>query len=567
MDFLPIIDRELRRLARRPMTYRIRSGTALAAALIGLGVLTVSVGGGANPTAMGRQLFLALGGLALGFSLLAGPILTADCLSEEKRLGTLGLLFLTNLKGHDVVAGKLVALTLPALHCLLALLPIMGMCFFMGGVTGGEFFRTALVLGNTLLFSLAVAMLVSAFCRSGRKALGASMLLILAAAAGLPGIALLVAHGKLPPNSTLLLLSPAYSALAAPDAQYALAIGAFWKSLLANQILSWGCLLAAGLCLPHTWQDKPAQRKTPRWLEWWRNLAVRRRREKARKEKLLELNPILWLAARSGRGSLGIWLFLATSLGFWMGGYYGLHQQWLGPATVFLVVYGLHAILKVWVTAEASRRFADDRNSGALELLLCTPLPEQNIWQGWLAHLRRRFLAPVAVLLVIDFMLMDGGVDNNGWYGGGGAWGTAFIAGMGLFVCDTYTLSWVGLWQGLTARNSTRACLNCILCILVLPAAGCLGILGMFGLFSTTGSVATLGMVVAIWFAVGYLVDFVMCGFAMMKLSRDFRSASIHGISGQRRSWRWWLDAETAREFTLEPVTVAVARDTDASAA
>lgn len=44
---------------------------------------------------LSKTLFVALGVLALGFCLFAGVFLTADCLSEEKREGTLGLLFLT----------------------------------------------------------------------------------------------------------------------------------------------------------------------------------------------------------------------------------------------------------------------------------------------------------------------------------------------------------------------------------------------------------------------------------------------------------------------------------------
>jgi ABC-type transport system involved in multi-copper enzyme maturation permease subunit len=62
---------------------------------------------------------------AFGLSLLAGLFLTSDCLSEEKREGTLGLLFLTDLKSHDIVLGKFVATALSALYCLLALLPVM----------------------------------------------------------------------------------------------------------------------------------------------------------------------------------------------------------------------------------------------------------------------------------------------------------------------------------------------------------------------------------------------------------------------------------------------------------
>jgi hypothetical protein len=517
----------------------LRSLTALAAALTGLGVLAVSVSGGVNPALMGRRLFLALALPAMGVSLLAGPILTADCLCEEKRLGTIGLLFLTNMRGYDIVAGKLSALMMPAIHCLLAIMPILGMCFFMGGVTRGEFFRTALVLGNTMLFSLAVSMLVSAFCEDGRKALAGSAAVIFGAAVAIPGAAV-AWSGGFPVGSALLRLSPAYTAWLTPAGNFGGAWKLFAGSLILSQVLSWAFLVAAGLCLPHTWQDRPVRRKLPGWLAWCVGWEARRARRRVRKEKLLDLNPILWLAERNRRSALAVWLFLAGSMAFWLGGYYCLSHGWFGAGIVFVVVYGLHGALKVWVAWEASRRFAEDRNSGALELLLCTPLKEENLWQGWLIHLRRRFLAPVAALAFIDFMLMDGGLQASSWWGGNGTWGVGFIAGMGLFISDTYALCWVGLWQGLTAKNSTRACLNCVLYILVLPAAGCLGVLGVAGLLSTTGTAAPFGMVVAFWFAVGFLVDFACCGSAMAKLSRDFRAASIYGIARRRSPVPWW---------------------------
>ena len=58
----------------------------------------------------GKALYTTLTGFAFGLCLLAGVLLTADCLSEEKREGTLGLLFLTDLKGYDVVLGKFMAM-------------------------------------------------------------------------------------------------------------------------------------------------------------------------------------------------------------------------------------------------------------------------------------------------------------------------------------------------------------------------------------------------------------------------------------------------------------------------
>jgi len=69
---------------------------------------------------MGEHLFWTLSGLAFACALLAGPVVIADCLCEEKREGTLGLLFLTNLKGHDVVLGKLFATSLPVFYSFVA---------------------------------------------------------------------------------------------------------------------------------------------------------------------------------------------------------------------------------------------------------------------------------------------------------------------------------------------------------------------------------------------------------------------------------------------------------------
>ena len=156
MTFLPIVDRELRVLARRTSTAWIRFYAALGILLVWL----LLVGGARNtaPAALAQRLFIAFGVLALGFCLLAGIFLTADCLSEEKREGTLGLLFLTDLRGYDVVLGKLIATSVHAVYGLLAIFPVLALPLLMGGVTVGEFWRVVLVF-VTLLLSLGLGML------------------------------------------------------------------------------------------------------------------------------------------------------------------------------------------------------------------------------------------------------------------------------------------------------------------------------------------------------------------------------------------------------------------------
>ena len=186
MTFLPIVDRELRVAARRRATYWSRSSTAVVTIIVGL---LVYAGSRKEPShQLGEELFMAISGLAFLYCITTGIRSTADCLSEEKREGTLGLLFLTDLKGYDVVGGKLVATSLNAFYGLLAILPVLAIPLLMGGITNGEFWRMALVLANTFLFSLALGMFVSSISKNARRAMSGTLILILFFTMGLPAL-------------------------------------------------------------------------------------------------------------------------------------------------------------------------------------------------------------------------------------------------------------------------------------------------------------------------------------------------------------------------------------------
>ncbi len=105
---------------------------------------------------LGHAILSALGVASLGFCMLTGLMLTAGSIAAEKQGGTIGLLFLTDLKGYDIVFGKLAAHSITAFFGLLALFPIIAVPLLMGGVTGLEFSRMLLVLAVTMLFSLSL---------------------------------------------------------------------------------------------------------------------------------------------------------------------------------------------------------------------------------------------------------------------------------------------------------------------------------------------------------------------------------------------------------------------------
>ena len=146
MTILPIVERELRGAARRPGTYWLRLTAAFVAITVFGWMLLTLLRDNVPAAAHGRYLFRVLFGLAFAYCLFIGAWLTADCLSGEKREGTLGLLFLTDLKGYDVIFGKLAATSLSGFYGLLAIFPILAVPLLLGGLTNGEFWRAALVL-------------------------------------------------------------------------------------------------------------------------------------------------------------------------------------------------------------------------------------------------------------------------------------------------------------------------------------------------------------------------------------------------------------------------------------
>ena len=184
MVFLPMVERELRGSARKRSSYGTRFATALASLLVAAWLWLMMHG--QPDRVIGQILFYSVSVVAFFQTLVVGLVGAADCLSEEKREGTLGLLFLTDLKGFDVVLGKLAASSCTALYATLAIFPVLALPILLGGVTGLEFARVVLVATNNLFLSLAVAILCSSLSRNERKARGATLVILLFLAVGIP---------------------------------------------------------------------------------------------------------------------------------------------------------------------------------------------------------------------------------------------------------------------------------------------------------------------------------------------------------------------------------------------
>src|SRR6516225_9462849 len=166
MTLLPVISRELRAAARHGFTSYLRTvgaGTALFVCLLyGLGHVGQIQGAGLFAS-LHLTLFLTIG--------LFVPILTADCISRERREGTLGLLFLTGLSASTIVIAKGLANGLRALTFWLAVIPVAALPLLLGGITWGHALQCGLVDFSALCLALAAGLLASSATKVRHRAL------------------------------------------------------------------------------------------------------------------------------------------------------------------------------------------------------------------------------------------------------------------------------------------------------------------------------------------------------------------------------------------------------------
>ncbi len=185
MTSLSIVERELRVRARQRFTSWIRVGVAATAMLISL--MWLQYTSRSSPAETSRMVFSLLTWLCFALCLFEGARQTADTLSGEKREGTLGLLFLTDLGGLDITLGKFAAASVQSFYGLLAVFPVLGITLAVGGVTAGEFWRTQLALLTTLFLAAAGGLWVSARSHDELRAVLAVVGLMLGLAAKTTG--------------------------------------------------------------------------------------------------------------------------------------------------------------------------------------------------------------------------------------------------------------------------------------------------------------------------------------------------------------------------------------------
>ena len=531
MVLLPVVERELRVAARGRATYRVRFYAVMV--MLGVFVWFLKTSGlDPNSSQFGERVMENLLIPAFFFSLLIGVIATADCVSSEKREGTLGLLFLTDLKGYDVICGKLAANSLNAIYGLLAILPVLGLPVMLGGVTLVQFVKLAVVLLSTMVLSLSAGICVSTYSRDERKAMFFTVLILLAAAI-VPFLLAIWLDPYGPSNlerDWMLLFSPGYGIFQTMRSPGPFTEFSYWLSILWQWLAAGALIARASAHVPHSWEESL---KKPRLRFLITTGRVKSRSPKGR--VWMERNPFFWLALQGDEASpRNVWLFVSAIFTIWLIAalIYGMGVA-AYEGTVTATIYVLHVPLEIWIAAQASRRFSEDRSNHTFETLLSTPLNERQIIQGQLLALYRQFAGPIALVLVWETLMER--VRHNDWTYNSPwlAHGTMdYWPGMVLFVANAAALSWAGMWLGLKCKGRIRAMLGSLSVVLFFPwvmsrlfmALALMAITGSYTYFSPAypEKWQTLATLVP-----ALLVDFLIVRWAVRRLPQNLRQLAV----------------------------------------
>ena len=580
LRFISVAGRELRVIARRKRTYLIRWGSVAVFFLFLVWLIWVL--DGFRRAGVGSDIFQAFAAVVFFYCLIIGTAQTADCISSEKRGGTLGLLFLTNLNSAEIVAGKLCSTALPTVYGLLAIFPLLGIPMLMGGVTVGEFWRTMLALLDAIVFALSCGFVASVVCKRQFAAIALALALAIGVGAGLLAAAAIVAEFPFSKKLVdgLSVFSPLYTLISADGGR---AIGRpnhYWQSLGAVAGMS---LLGLGFVtwrLSHVWQDRPkAARGAFRFGAWprWKQFDATGRA--AMRRRLLDINPFYWLAGR-GRVSSPVFMLLVVGVTL-ITAYVTVpyFTSTIRAAGVIAPVAGsviawffsglfVHALVLYYAAMISSQRLAEDKHAGALELVLSTPTTERDISRGlWLAFFRRMLFPALAALLVHFFfiwqalhaMVMDPSdfrlpktmgpwelfwaLITGGFINGHPiVWHLGFMLKLALLflvmaVVIWFTLGLVGRWLGLRMKLAGFAPLLSLALVFIPPViAFSIACYVAFDLHLLPSD-DRLQSNIILWsgFSFGVLHCILLCAWASGKLRDEFRSTVIGSAES---SWR-----------------------------
>ncbi len=469
----PVLERELRVASRRPATWRLRLATGIVGAVATAACFWFYGGLGGASMAAGSALFTTLGIACGAWAMIAGCQRTADSIGRERREGTLGLLFLTDLSGWDVVLGKLAAAGCEIAYQLLALVPMMAIPLLVGGVTLSALGMLLLALANGLVLALSFGLLGSLWSRDPRQAVGLAFSFVLATTVfpwGLLGfLSSRENAGPVADYMAVVLPSPVVPFLVVLPAMSLVPMRSVFAAVGLQSLFSFLVLAYTARQVRGVWRQGGKRGWKARWRDFvdrlrYGNEGVRARR----RPPLLALGAWVWLSRRERWKPLLPWILVVSLLGIeiWIARTIG--AQWAMGELSSVVPMVFHWLIRMWVAAECVVTLGEQRASGALELLLTTPLVPGEILRQQRRSVVGLLAGPWALLLANDLCFV-------GWIVGTDKTDNLRFA-LWMHLCaiatsplHAWAMRWVGTWHVLAGKASNLAVGRAMNGVLFLP--------------------------------------------------------------------------------------------------
>ncbi|MDB6129368.1 MAG: hypothetical protein JWM04_475 [Verrucomicrobiales bacterium] len=446
----PLFERELIRSSRNRRTYVLRSAVAASGILILILNLIL-----AGENLSGTVYFAAIEYLLFFFCIVEGIRATSDCLSEEERERTLGLLFLTELNGFEVVLGKLASQGSSCFYNFLGLLPLSGLALLFGGVTGQQFLRTNVVLIGFLFLCLACGMFVSSrSVHEGRAGCATAGLIL-----GLCILPFVGLYWKAPDWISILspwrlLISNLTNSTSAPMAS-------FLVSLLPLFLISFVLVWFAGRRIERFRSTvHPQTGSSPRVDSMFFSLG----KNAILRQQCLEFLPVRYLFLRARRMNAAMIMVGCAVLGLDI--FAAVRGDFHFSAVCILVSLACLQILLMVVSYRIVDAFHSLRSTGTLEILQTGPVSNEELFRSCHIVLLQSLRIPLALVglgLVVN--LASG--NNYPDYASDAA--PEVIITALLFVAEFPSIKWVSMYFGLLDRKKNAAFLKAVFLVIILP--------------------------------------------------------------------------------------------------
>jgi hypothetical protein len=490
----PLIERELRVQSRKAALYWGRMSIAALATLLCL--LSVSINSLSQAPSSGASLLQSMMTfvfVAAGF----GFVLTLDCISSERREGTLALLTMTRVSPLEVVLCKFAAYGLGSLSALGATAPALAIPILLGGTTAGETIRFSLAAVNFLIISLAIGVWASSLQRNavarGILALlcvcaailpatsieGACLFAVLVAVWALAtpaktrGRALLLALSlivavigvlnKAFVFNPLVVCSPFEAYRFAQDMAFRNGPWQFWGCVVAGPIIA--LLFLMGAARQFGQRDILETQPAPLAL----GAAPKSR-------KHLDGDPGAWLVTRQRKLRVAIWMGVLLTL---------FAYVYLPVSKLVVNSNGLSSIVKIATTlltsgvssiianalfAWAATGFLwEARSSGSMEILAATPLGRAGVIQANWNGLKRLFFWPLIVISIVRLFLFLSSQSAPGSVSA--SISRPLLWGIMLLWVEMAATCWVGAWMSLRVQSRAMSVISTLAIVIISPNA------------------------------------------------------------------------------------------------